>query len=62
MRGKLEGVPVSVFRLDESTGLLMNPALVEPGLDRELMSRLSGRVLTASICSIHDAFNRVDRE
>ena len=41
MRGKLEGVPVSVFRLRESTGLLMNPALVEPGLDRNLMSRLS---------------------
>ena len=41
MRGKLEGVSIGVFRFGETTGLLMTPALVEPGLDRVVMPRLS---------------------
>ena len=55
MRGKLEGVSIGVFRFGETTGLLMTSALVEPGLDRVVMPRLSRRVLTTSIRSIHDA-------
>jgi hypothetical protein len=40
MRRQLERVSVGVFRLGKSTGLLMNPALIEPGPDR-LVSYLS---------------------
>ena len=34
MRRQLERLSVGCFCLCKSTGLLMNPSLIEPGLDR----------------------------
>ena len=39
MGGKFVGMSIGIFRFGKSTGLLMSPALIEPGLDRELLSR-----------------------
>lgn len=55
VRGEIECLPVGGFRLEKTTGLLMHPALIEPGFDRRRGAGSSNGFLTTSLGSIHDA-------